>query len=178
MHVVRPADWINKDWRNGGGVTSEIAAKRQVGEIVWRMSTAIVDKNGKYSPFPGLTRISTAIDGAGTTLRDPDNGDRVDIPPRCPTTLNGSIAWDGILTDGPIRHFNMIFDPCKVCASVAVLQLNGRAAPSNCLSAIFCIDGQFEVQDIQFGKHDLALGPIGEIYGKAIVLNIRLANRF
>jgi environmental stress-induced protein Ves len=176
MRAIRPADWTHMAWHNGGGVTSEIAAKRQAGEIVWRMSTAVVDTDGKYSCFPNLTRISSAIEGAGTTLHDPDNSKTVEILPRTPTVLNGDIAWNGILTDGPIRHFNLIFDPRKVRASVVVAQLDGREALSDQSNALFCIDGQFAMQGHHFIKHDLALCPVGEICGKAIMLKIRLAS--
>lgn len=116
--LIRPANWTEMPWRNGGGTTSEIAAERQGDTIVWRISTALVERDGAYSPFPGCLRISTVIDGNGTMLRDEPSGKSLEIPPLSPTRFDGAIPWRGLLTDGPIRHLDLIYNPQRVRASV------------------------------------------------------------
>jgi len=174
MQVIRAADWTDMPWRNGGGVTSELLAERQAGAILWRISSAIVDRDGTYSSFPGLNRISTVIEGAGTTLRDPESGAVVDIPPCTPTLLVGDIAWQGALTHGPIRHFNLIFDPQQVRASVEVLRFKDRALLPDESDAVFCVEGRCEIAGSQMKSHDMAVSPTGVIRGEATLLIIQI----
>lgn len=175
MKLIRPADWTEMPWRNGGGVTSVIAAERQGDAILWRMSTAIVDCDGPYSAFPGLKRISTVIQGNGTVLHDLDSDAVEDLPPLAPTLLNGDVAWQGELKDGPIRHFNLIFDINRVRASVEVLRLDGRLSPSPGTHALFCVSGVWIFERMLVEPFDTILVPKGDLEGSAVLLGIRFA---
>ncbi|WP_417210083.1 HutD family protein [Antarctobacter sp.] len=142
IRVIRPEDWTEMPWRNGGGTTSEIAAQKQNGAWLWRLSTAIVAQDGPYSQFPGLTRISTVIAGAGTDIADMGAEDWQRIGPLIPTQLDGNRAVQGRLVDGPIRFLNLFFDSTRVAASVAVIQLDGDRTSGPHETMIFCIEGQ------------------------------------
>ena len=155
---VRPSDWIDASWRNGGGVTSEIVAAREGDAILWRLSTAVVAQDGDYSAFPGLTRVSTVIEGAGTALRDPLTGARLAVPPLTPTVLPCEAPSRGTLTDGPIRHLNLIFDPARASGTMRVLRLEGERALPRRARGAFCVSGSCEVVDGPMGSaepHDL-----------------------
>jgi uncharacterized protein len=105
-------------WKNGGGVTREIAALREHDKIIWRLSIADVSEDGPFSAFPGLTRILTVIDGSGIVLTSSDHA--VDALFGAPVMFDGGEACESKLIDGPIRDFNVMFEP-KLCNAEVIL---------------------------------------------------------
>src|SRR5687768_10431330 len=62
-------------WKNGGGVTREIAAHppgASLADFEWRMSIAEVAGDGAFSRFEGVDRCIALLDGAGMQLRSSD----------------------------------------------------------------------------------------------------------
>jgi environmental stress-induced protein Ves len=58
-------------WKNGGGVTREIAVFPDGAgsdDFIWRISVADVTAGGPFSVFPGIDRYIAVIDGKGMTL--------------------------------------------------------------------------------------------------------------
>lgn len=58
-------------WKNGGGVTVEIAVHPQgasVDDFDWRISMATVANDGPFSVFPGIERTLSVLDGDGIVL--------------------------------------------------------------------------------------------------------------
>src|SRR6202035_3919738 len=52
-HLAR-ADYIAMPWRNGAGITHEIAREPAHGALFsWRLSLASLQVNGPFSPYPG-----------------------------------------------------------------------------------------------------------------------------
>ncbi|MBT54838.1 MAG: hypothetical protein CMF72_15745 [Mameliella sp.] len=145
IRVVRTDDWTEMPWLNGGGTTSEIAAHKEGDAWLWRLSTAIVAQDGPYSQFPGLTRISTVIAGAGTDVADKSGGDWQRITPFAPIRLEGRRQVQGRLVDGPIRFLNLFFDPTRLFASVAVTQLDGDRMTDPHETMVFCVEGQCDI---------------------------------
>ncbi len=178
MRIIRSADWTEMPWKNGGGITSEILAEKSGDSIVWRLSTAIVDSDCEYSSFPGLVRVSTAIEGEGTILRNPENGAVVNIPPLEPTMLDGNIVWHGTLNNGSIRLFNLIYDPGQVQPLIKVFELNDQMHITDPVDVLFCIAGKFrtnshDMAKHEMAKHDMALAFSGKILGDAKLLKIQ-----
>ena len=72
MRLVRRADLTPRPWKNGGGVTREIAAhppEAGLDGFDWRLSMADVASDGPFSAFPGIDRTLTVIEGAGARSR-------------------------------------------------------------------------------------------------------------
>lgn len=58
-------------WKNGGGVTTEIAVfpeDASLGDFEWRVSTAHVGTDGPFSSFPGIDRTLAVLNGGGIRL--------------------------------------------------------------------------------------------------------------
>ncbi|MEJ5020050.1 HutD family protein [Ochrobactrum vermis] len=58
-------------WKNGGGVTVEIAVHPQgasVDDFDWRISMASVANDGPFSVFPGIDRTLSVLEGDGIVL--------------------------------------------------------------------------------------------------------------
>lgn len=72
-------------WRNGGGVTSEVAAYppgSAAGDFDWRVSIARIDQDGPFSSFPGVERSLMPLTG-GPLLLDTPTGS-VTLEPGAP----------------------------------------------------------------------------------------------
>lgn len=105
------ADYRQMLWKNGAGYTVELA--RSAGENLdtfdWRISMADVKSAGDFSRFNGMQRILTVLEGQGIELYIDDEYESL-------TTLqsvqfSGESATRCELIDGPIRDFNLIYDP-------------------------------------------------------------------
>jgi environmental stress-induced protein Ves len=111
FHVIEPAAYQRMPWRNGQGMTTEIAiADGPGGRFRWRLSIADVTQSGPFSNFAGYERIIAVVAG---------NGMRLDVAGCAPVVLDGAsdphafpgeAATSCTLLDGPIRDFNLICD--------------------------------------------------------------------
>lgn len=73
MTLLPYDDYAITPWRNGGGVTREIARGTASGEgadgdFAWRLSMATVAADGPFSRFPGIERTLSIVDGDGVVL--------------------------------------------------------------------------------------------------------------
>lgn len=69
--ILRASDRVPTPWRNGGGVTTEIAvepAGAGLADFAWRVSTAVVASDGPFSLFPGIDRVLGVLEGDGLIL--------------------------------------------------------------------------------------------------------------
>lgn len=119
MRIFRFADLATTPWKNGGGITREVLRHEEGGRMHWRVSIADVASDGAFSPFPGLQRILTVIDGKGMWLERPD-GSALEAKLLLPSRFSGDEPIFGSLPFGPCRDFNVIFDPVFVSADVAL----------------------------------------------------------
>lgn len=98
-------------WKNGGGVTIEIAAAPEgagLDAIDWRVSMARVETAGPFSLFPGLDRTLAVLEGEALTLDIEGRGtvrlDRGSVPYAFPA----DIAVTGVPTTGGILDLNVM----------------------------------------------------------------------
>ncbi len=70
LQTLGPADFQKMPWKNGLGVTTELAVARRPGEdgFDWRISTATVASPGPFSVFPGIDRSLAIVRGGTLTL--------------------------------------------------------------------------------------------------------------
>jgi environmental stress-induced protein Ves len=115
-HTIHLADVQAAPWRNGGGVTRELAAWPPQGEWVWRMSVAVVAASGPFSRFEGITRWFAVLRGAGVVLSVHTPSDsaeagagqhRLTVTDE-PLCFDGGLATDCQLINGPTQDFNLM----------------------------------------------------------------------
>jgi uncharacterized protein len=123
LEILTPDRFKTSPWKNGGGVTHEIARAEEGGRWLWRLSVAEVAADGPFSRFDGLARILTVIEGAGIDLVTP--GGVLPARPLCPLAFHGETPVEGKLRSGPIRDLNVIYDPLRIQALVE--RLDGPA---------------------------------------------------
>jgi environmental stress-induced protein Ves len=111
-HTLLPASArAAQPWKNGGGVTREIAAHPPGADLAsfdWRISTATVASAGPFSQFPGVDRILLVLEGAGLTLRIDGGKAQVLEPGGEPLAFPGDVPVEADLTDGPVTDLNIM----------------------------------------------------------------------
>ncbi|MGI5470839.1 HutD/Ves family protein [Streptomyces sp. CA-132043] len=155
-------------WSNGGGTTREIATGPPGAGwsgFAWRVSLADVDRDGPYSPLPGVRRILTMVAGDGLELTI--DGERTAVTERFrPLSFAGGAATDCRLTGGPVVNFNVMVREGRCAADVAMAR--GRyavraAAGPQAAVLIVAVAGEALLtpaaagEPVRLGRYDAAL---------------------
>lgn len=111
MRIIRFSDLSETPWKNGGGITRNIALHEDELGLQWRLSMADVASAGPFSRFDGLTRILTVIKGSGMTLHSEGQVWPADYA--VPVTFDGGAPVNATLAQGPVRDFNLMFDSAR-----------------------------------------------------------------
>jgi environmental stress-induced protein Ves len=85
IQILHAWNRLQTPWKNGGGVTREIAASPTGADLAgfdWRVSMATVASGGPFSTFPGVDRLMLVLEGAL----------RLDIAGGEPLTLDAASA--------------------------------------------------------------------------------------
>ena len=116
IEQLTPSQYRQMRWKNGAGYTLELARSEgeSLAEFDWRISMADVSTSGSFSQFNGMQRILTVLEGAGIELNI--EGDSQTLTTLQSAQFSGSAAVNSHLQDGPIRDFNLIYDPHKYAA--------------------------------------------------------------
>ncbi|CAO3410695.1 HutD/Ves family protein [Azospirillum largimobile] len=120
--LLTPADHRRVPWKNGGGVTTELAVEPATdGRFVWRVSIADVVEPGPFSAFSGYDRLIAVVEGDGMRLS-------VDgAPPVERRRLDPAFAFPGEAevwcepTAGPIRDVNLMLDRASATGTLTLL---------------------------------------------------------
>jgi environmental stress-induced protein Ves len=144
---VAAAKYRTVPWRNGGGVTAEIAVEPEGATVdtrfLWRLSLARIDRSGPFSPFEGYDRTIALVSGAGMVLNFRDRGSaRVDKPMQ-PLAFSGEWAPGCALIGGPTEDFNVMTDRARIRHRVERLEASptARALTSAPTLAVFTVSG-------------------------------------
>lgn len=108
--ILRASERKSVPWKNGGGVTSEIAAFPQgsgIDDFGWRISTALVTAAGPFSLFEGVDRFLTVLEGR-LLLRIDAADSEVTLDPGQSYSFAGDIAVTGGPLGGPVRDLNVM----------------------------------------------------------------------
>lgn len=121
-HVVRLEDIPATPWRNGGGVTRELAAWPRIADWTWRMSVAEIGQSGAFSTFNGVDRWFAVLAGRGVELRVGQQSQRL-RKLDAPFFFDGAASTDCQLIDGATQDFNLMVQ--KDRASAHMVRVSG-----------------------------------------------------
>lgn len=127
MKVLAPDGYVRQPWKNGLGVSVEIAAERDADGwdgLVWSLSRTGFDRPSHFSDLAGIDRIITVVRGSGLTLRAWDGGDDIAVPPFVPTSFDGGRVLEGV-PHGPIEVVNLMGRRGQVRIGATLLDDNG-----------------------------------------------------
>lgn len=131
--LIPAAEARRVPWRNGRGVTEELAigpsgASFERGDFDWRISKAGVTEPGPFSAFPGFDRVLMVTSGGGLDLDHGGAAPSAHLPPLAPYRFSGDWPTSAALVDGAVTDFNVITRRGAATADVRVLPIDaGRA---------------------------------------------------
>ncbi|MGY0023291.1 HutD/Ves family protein [Streptomyces sp. cg35] len=160
VRLLPAADRTAVAWKNGGGVTREIAGAPQgagTGDFRWRVSLAEVAADGPFSAFPGVDRTLTMVEGDGMELTVGAAATLVDSPYE-PRDFAGDVPTGCRLLGGPVVNFNVMWrrDALAQPPSVAVVRGRLPLAPGPSL-VVALTEAGAQVAGRTLGRHDAAL---------------------
>jgi uncharacterized protein len=120
--LLGPGDYRRMPWKNGMGMTTEIARQEGAGDghFLWRASMAEIAGSGPFSAFPGHDRLILVVEGEGMGLAL-DGAPPVECWPMGPAfAFPGEAAVHCRLSGGPVRAFNLMLDRSAMTGRVEV----------------------------------------------------------
>lgn len=162
IHAFTIAALPATPWKNGGGITREIAcyplgaAVRQ--SFLWRMSIATIASDGPFSSFPGIDRVIVLLDGPGVRLTSGDGAvDHLLNRPLQPFAFPGEAEIHGAMLGGMSSDFNLMTRRGEMGAQVKVVSRETRlpAAPHGLLLAA---SGAWQAEDANGRRGTLNAG--------------------
>ncbi|MET3952191.1 HutD family protein [Arthrobacter sp. UYEF36] len=134
MEIIRYAELKAHPWRNGGGVTRELASHptaaatqdSTAGGWDWRVSIAEVSKAGDFSAFPGMDRVLTVLEGELLLLSV--DGAEHPLEKYRPFRFSGDAAAAGALPTGDIRDLNVITRRGVFKGYTSIIELSKKRA--------------------------------------------------
>lgn len=117
VHVLTAQDYRSMPWKNGQGVTLEVARSHGEGldDFDWRVSIADVKAAGPFSHFLNRQRIIGVLEGEGMVLHV-DDQNPVTLRQKAFFAFKGESHVHAELVKGAIRDFNLIYNPEKYSA--------------------------------------------------------------
>lgn len=141
MEIIRFAELKAQPWRNGGGVTREVArhsapvpspespgpgSTGSDGGWDWRVSIADVSKAGDFSAYPGMDRVLTVVEGELLLLMV--DGAEHPLEKYRPYRFSGDAAAAGGLPTGDIRDLNVITRTGSFKGYTSIVELSKKRA--------------------------------------------------
>lgn len=106
--LLRHENYVAVPWKNGGGVTREIAVHKDAtggSDFLWRISVATVSKPGPFSIFEGIDRSIAVLDGAGIVLHS-EKSNVILTPESDPFAFEGETPIDAGVVNGETTDLN------------------------------------------------------------------------
>ncbi|EPL9569805.1 HutD/Ves family protein [Providencia rettgeri] len=129
VHVLTAQDYRSMPWKNGQGVTLEVARSHGEGldDFDWRVSIADVKAAGPFSHFLNRQRIIGVLEGEGMTLHV-DDQNPVTLRQKSFFAFKGESNVHAELVKDAIRDFNLIYNPEKYSARLQWVRSSSGAS--------------------------------------------------
>jgi len=162
MQIIRFAELKAEPWRNGGGVTREVARHGGDDGWDWRVSIADVAKARDFSAYPGMERVLTVIEGDLILLTV--DGAEQPLEKYRPFRFDGGAATAATLPTGDIRDLNVITRTTAFKGYTSIIELSKKRA-----HLVFegqfgvLLQGQANVSEggtgpVELGRYDAVVG--------------------
>jgi environmental stress-induced protein Ves len=144
------ADLASSPWKNGGGETHEIVCQPPgagTDAFGWRVSIATIARDGAFSIFPGVDRVTVLLRGAGVRLRSADGWiDHRLNGPLTPFAFAGEVAIDAELLDGACQDLNVMSRRGEWRSHVDVIRRKRVLAAAG-QGVLLAVDGDWRTAD-------------------------------
>ncbi len=148
-HITRldPKAYRRTPWKNGGGVTVDVADDYAAGVapgswsgMLWRLGHTRIVTPAPFSDLTGCDRILTVIGGRGLVLRIEDGAELDVREPFRPVRFRGEDRIVSRLEAGPVAVLNLLADRAKYRIDVAILTGGATAACDAAVNVVYALD--------------------------------------
>jgi environmental stress-induced protein Ves len=158
MKLITYDELIATPWKNGGGVTRELACfpvDASMSDFIWRVSIADVSQSGPFSSFPGIDRVITLLDGDGMQLQFADDTRHALVDKLIPYSFRGEAQVNAHLIGSPSRDFNLMLRRDAARGTVEVRHASGTIEANQTTLLLFCAAGRWRVSGTNKQYEDL-----------------------
>ncbi len=145
-----PSQYRRTPWKNGGGVTLDIAEQ----DDVWRFGRTPITTAGPFSDYAGFDRLQVLVAGHGLVLDTPDGEINVRTPFK-PVRFTGETRIVSRLEAGPVEVVNLIGARAMVRIDLEVLKADSALTVEAGMHLAYAADGSAAL-DIDGTPHRLA----------------------
>jgi environmental stress-induced protein Ves len=125
---IDPVAYRRTPWKNGGGITIDIAEAYREGVVpgawegmIWRFGRTAIARPGPFSDLSGYDRVQAVVAGHGLVLVAPAH--EIDLRrPFAPMRFAGETPIVSRLEAGPVEVVNLIGDRSAVSVDMRVLE--------------------------------------------------------
>jgi len=175
MRVLRAAEYKSMPWKNGGGVTTEIAvspAGAGLDDFDWRVSMARVEGSGPFSQFAGIDRTLALLEGEGIVLDVAGRPPATLTPATIPFSFPADVATAATLVGGSIIDLNVMTRRGAMAHSVERLVVSAPVAiPAGMgTTLVLCLSGEIIVSAAELVR----LGPLDALLDSPNIADIHV----
>lgn len=124
---LAPSGFRRTPWKNGGGVTLDIADAYRPGTapgswegMIWRFGRTGIAAPGPFSDLTGYERLQAVVAGSGLVLDTPDG--EIDLRrPFAPVRYDGAMPIISRLENGPVEVVNLIAERASTAIEMVSL---------------------------------------------------------
>jgi len=145
---LSPKDYRRTPWKNGGGVTIDIAE-----DDGWRFGRTPITAPGPFSDYSGFDRAQVLVSGHGLVLESPEGAIDVRVPFR-PVAFAGETPIVSRLEAGPVEVINLMGERGKVRLNLAVLEAEQSQHLGKGIHIAYCPGGRAALR-LANETHDL-----------------------
>lgn len=128
LQLIRQSEFVEGRWKNGMGVSWEIAAFREQGaaDFSWRLAKARIDADVPFSIYPGMDRVFMQLQGNGLDLEF-EGGCVIKVHESfVPHSFSCDVPLNCKLLDGPCLDLNLFTVRGRFHSEVSVVEVEGR----------------------------------------------------
>ena len=171
IKTIKPSDYQEVPWRNGGGLSWNIAIDSahpefHQGMFNWRFATARIASDGAFSTYGAIDRTITLLEGYGFELDVAYNNSRAQLPvnkQEIKQSFPGDALTECRLENGPVNVLNIMCARGVWEADVSVVELNDHVTvvKQGEVLLLFAMEGQVNCsingETIQLSLHETAV---------------------
>lgn len=173
MTLRRASDLVATPWRNGRGVTRDIATIcARDGGLWWQASLAELTEDCDFSDYTGFRRVFTPVAGDFIALSH-GGGPFVPCPLLTPYRFDGGARTQCRLGGQAGRAFNVITDAARHTADVQVLRL-AAGTPVLRGAVLHCCSGRLDTDGGSAGPGDSLLDVEASAAEPSVVILVRI----
>jgi environmental stress-induced protein Ves len=133
LTLLDPGSYHRSPWKNGGGVTIDIAEERLPDSdggwagVIWRLGRTAIPSPAAFSDFAGHDRLQVVVGGSGLVLDTPQG--EVDLRRAFkPARYRGEAPIQARLESGPVEVVNLIADRRRAAIDLIVVEAGESAS--------------------------------------------------